>query len=57
LTADQTYAVTAYLLEREGIVPAGQALDAKSLPAIQMPAKSHFVEDDRRGSAGGDKVR
>jgi cytochrome c len=57
LTADQTYAVTAYLLEREGIVPAGQALDAKSLAAIQMPAKSHFVEDDRHGSAGGAKVR
>lgn len=57
LTADQTYAVTAYLLEREGIVPAGQILDAKSLAAIQMPAKSHFVEDDRHGSAGGARVR
>ncbi len=57
LTADQTYAVTAYLLEREGIVPAGQALDAKSLAVIQMPAKPHFVEDDRHGSAGGSKVR
>ena len=57
LTADQTYAVTAYLLEREGIVPSGQTLDAKSLAAIQMPAKSHFVEDDRHGSAGGDKVK
>ena len=57
LTADQTYAVTAYLLEREGIISAGQTLDAKSLAAIQMPAKSHFVEDDRHGSAGGAKVR
>jgi cytochrome c len=57
LTADQTYAVTAYLLEREGIIPAGQSLDAKSLAAIQMPGKSHFVEDDRRGSTGGAKVR
>jgi mono/diheme cytochrome c family protein len=57
LTADQTYAVTAYLLEREGIVPAGQTLDAKSLAAIQMPGKTHFVEDDRHGSAGGAKVR
>jgi S-disulfanyl-L-cysteine oxidoreductase SoxD len=57
LTPDQTYAVTAYLLEREGIVPAGQTLDAKSLAAIQMPAKPHFVEDDRHGSAGGAKVR
>ena len=57
LTADQTYAVTAYLLSREGIVPAGTTLDAKSLAAVQMPAKSHFVDDDRRGSTGGKNVR
>ncbi|MEO7086484.1 MAG: cytochrome c [Gemmatimonadaceae bacterium] len=57
LTADQTYAVTAYLLNREGLIPAGTAMDAKSLPAVQMPAKSHFVNDDRRGSVGGKNVR
>jgi len=57
LTPDQTYAVTAYLLNREGLLPAGATLDARSLPAIQMPARSHFVTDDRRGSTGGAKVR
>jgi len=57
LTPDQTYAVTAYLLNREGIIPDGTSLDAKSLAAIQMPAKSHFVADDRRGSTGGKNVR
>jgi len=57
LTPDQTYAVTAYLLNREGIVPAGTALDAKSLAAIKMPARDHFVSDDRRGSTGGKNVR
>jgi len=57
LTPDQTYAVTAYLLNREGIIPDGTSLDAKSLAAIQMPAKSHFVVDDRRGSTGGKNVR
>ena len=57
LTPDQTYAVTAYLLSREGIIPDGTSLDAKSLAAIQMPAKSHFVVDDRRGSTGGKNVR
>lgn len=57
LTADQTYAVTAYLLSREGIIPAGTALDAKSLAAIKMPAHDHFVADDRRGSSGGKNVR
>jgi len=57
LTADQTYAVTAYLLNREGIIPNGTSLDAKSLAAVRMPAQSHFVEDDRRGSTGGKNVR
>ena len=57
LTPDQTYAVTAYLLNREGIVPAGTSLDAKSLTAVVMPARDHFVQDDRRGSTGGKNVR
>jgi S-disulfanyl-L-cysteine oxidoreductase SoxD len=57
LTPDQTYAVTAYLLSREGIIPESTSLDARSLAAIQMPAKSHFVVDDRRGSTGGKNVR
>ncbi|HEX4681842.1 MAG TPA: c-type cytochrome [Gemmatimonadaceae bacterium] len=57
LTADQTYAVTAFLLNREGLVPDGATMDAKNLPAVQMPARSHFVADDRRGSIGGNRVR
>lgn len=57
LTPDQTYAVTAFLLSREGIVPAGTRLDAKSLTAIQMPARKMFVPDDRRGSTGGKYTR
>ena len=57
LTPDQTYAVTAFLLSREGIIADGTSLDAKSLAAIQMPARSHFVADDRRGSTGGKNVR
>ena len=57
LTADQTYAVAAYLLNREGLVAAGTRLDARSLAAIQMPARSHFFMDDRRGSIGGKNVR
>lgn len=57
LTADQTYAVTAYLLEREGLIPSGATMDANSLPRVQMPARSHFVRDDRQGSQGGSRVR
>jgi mono/diheme cytochrome c family protein len=57
LTPDQTYAVTAYLLEREGVIPANTVLDAKSLPAVRMPAVGRFVSDDRRGSIGGKNAR
>jgi S-disulfanyl-L-cysteine oxidoreductase SoxD len=57
LNADQTYAVTAFLLNREGLIPAGTSLDAHSLPAVQMPARSHFVNDDRRASSSGKNVR
>ena len=57
LTPDQTYAVTAWLLYKEGLVPAGASLDARALVAIQMPMRSHFVNDDRRGSTGGKNVR
>jgi cytochrome c len=57
LSADQTYAVTAYLLNKEGLIPANASMDAHSLPAVVMPAKSHFVMDDRRGSTGGKNVR
>jgi cytochrome c len=57
LNADQTYAVTAYLLAREGILPATARLDARSLVGVQMPARSRFVTDDRRGSLGGKNVR
>jgi cytochrome c len=57
LTPDQTYAVVAFLLTREGLVSDSAVLDARSLPAVQMPARSHFVEDDRRGSTGGKNVR
>jgi S-disulfanyl-L-cysteine oxidoreductase SoxD len=57
LTDDQYYAVTAYLLEREGIIAPGTVIDAKSLPAVRMPARAHFVVDDRDGSMGGKAVR
>ena len=57
LTPDQIYAVTAYLLSREGIVPAGTRLDSASLTAIRMPEQAHFVRDDRQGSTGGKNVR
>jgi S-disulfanyl-L-cysteine oxidoreductase SoxD len=49
LTPDETYGVVAFLLSENGIVPSGTVIDAKSLPGVKMPARSHFVRDDRTG--------
>lgn len=57
LTMDQTYAVTAYLLARNGLIDSTAVIDARSLPKVAMPARDHFVLDDRRGSIGGKFVR
>ncbi len=47
LTPDQVYAVTAYVLFLNGIVPEDATLDAGSLPNIQMPNRAGFVSDPR----------
>jgi cytochrome c len=43
LTANEVYAVTAYLLFRNGIIQESDAMDAKSLPKVQMPNRDGFV--------------
>ena len=43
LTNDEVYAVTAYLLSVDGIVPKDAMLDAKSLPQVKMPNRGGFV--------------
>lgn len=50
LSDDEVYAVTAYLLWRNGIVDEGAVLDATTLPAVRMPARDRFVVDDRPAS-------
>lgn len=52
LTPDEIYGVVAYLLAGNGIVSAGKVMDAKSLPAVKMPAQARFVRDDRKGGVG-----
>ncbi|MEO6444686.1 MAG: cytochrome c [Gemmatimonadaceae bacterium] len=51
LTDSEVYALTAYLLSENQIVPAGTTLDAAGLRAIRMPAADRFVPDDRSGGA------
>lgn len=43
LSADQVYAVSAFVLNLNGIVPAEATLDARSLAAIRMPNRNGFV--------------
>jgi S-disulfanyl-L-cysteine oxidoreductase SoxD len=43
LTNDEVYAVTAYILSIDGIVPNDAVLDAKSLPRVKMPNKDGFA--------------
>lgn len=54
LSDEEVYAVTAYLLHRNGIVSEGAVLDATSLATVVMPARDRFVPDDRLES---DRVR
>ncbi len=43
LTDDQVYALTAYILRLNGIVPEDAVLDAASLPKVRMPNRDGFV--------------
>ena len=47
LTADQVYAVTAYLLHLNGIIKEDEVIDAVTLPRVQMPNRDGFVPDAR----------
>ena len=47
LTAEEVYAVTAWLLYRNGIVAEDAVMDARTLPAVEMPNRHGFVPDPR----------
>lgn len=48
LSADEIYAVTAYLLFLNKIVPEDAILDAKTLSQVRMPNRDGFTTDDPR---------
>ena len=54
LTANETYAVIAWILNRNQLIPADAVMNAKTLPAVKMPARDRFLPDDRKG---GPEVR
>lgn len=47
LSNDEVYALSAYILNLNGIVAADARLDARTLAAIKMPNRDGFVEDPR----------
>jgi cytochrome c len=47
LTADQVYAVTAYLLYLNGIIGENDIIDTQTLPQVKMPNRDGFVLDRR----------
>jgi len=51
LTSDETYAITAYLLAANKVIPDSAVLDAAALTKVKMPYADRFVPDDRRGGA------
>jgi cytochrome c len=54
LTADESYALTAFLLFRNGIIQEDDVMDAKSLPKVRMPHRDRFkpVAEWKPGSKG-----
>ena len=47
LSNEDVYAVSAYILSLNGLLPADATLDARTLGAIKMPNRSMFVGDPR----------
>ncbi|MGA7803142.1 c-type cytochrome [Bradyrhizobium sp.] len=47
LSNEDVYAVSAYILNLNGLLPADATLDAKTLAAIKMPNRDKFVGDSR----------
>ena len=54
LTANEIYAVAAYILFLNEIIPEDAVMNAETLPAVVMPARDRFVPDNR---VGGPEVR
>jgi cytochrome c len=47
LSNEDVYAVSAYILNLNGLLPADAVLDAKTLSTIKMPNRGMFVDDPR----------
>ncbi len=47
LSAAETYALSAYILNLNGLIAADAVMDQNTLPKVKMPNAGNFVVDDR----------
>jgi S-disulfanyl-L-cysteine oxidoreductase SoxD len=47
LSSNEVYSVTAWILEKNEILPTGTVVDRRSLPKVRMPNRDGFVADPR----------
>ena len=47
LEADQVYGLVAWILAENGLIGADEAMNAETLPAVEMPARDIFVPQER----------
>jgi S-disulfanyl-L-cysteine oxidoreductase SoxD len=47
LTDDEVFALTAFLLQANELIPADAVMDRTTLPKVQMPARKYFLPDTR----------
>lgn len=56
LSADEIYALTAYLLHRNGIIGETDEMNAQTLPQVQMPNRDGFIWIDAKDPPAADMV-
>ena len=53
LSADEVYALCAFLLNANGIISQDAVMDRMSLPAVRMPNRDGFFTEPRPEEFGG----
>lgn len=51
LQPNELYALVAFLLAENQVIPRDAVMDAASLPAVRMPSRDRFVPDTRTGGS------
>jgi cytochrome c len=52
LSDSEVYALTAYVLSVDGVIPSDAVMNAQSLPQVRMPNRDGFIPDPRPGATG-----